>query len=277
MSRWDIVITEYLSFLIAIGRPKTTVVLRRDQLLYLARTINLPFGAVTHKHLIDWFSIHQEWKPETRRSYRSGIRGFFSWAKEIGTIDDDPAAKLPQVSIPKTAPRPAPDDVYQQGLANADARTALMLQLGAKVGLRRGEIARVHTKDLRHGPMGAQLLVHGKGAKERVVPIASQLAVMIAAGAAGHTPHAPTTGWLFPSERGGHISPHWVGQLCSAALPGGWTLHTLRHAFATKAYRGTRDIRAVQELLGHSNPTITQRYTAVDDDAMRAAMMAAIG
>lgn len=55
-----------------------------------------------------------------------------------------------------------------------------------------------------------------------------------------------------------------------------WTLHKLRHRFASKAYRGTRNLRAVQELLGHANVAITERYTAVDDDEMRAAMMAAV-
>lgn len=52
-------------------------------------------------------------------------------------------------------------------------------------------------------------------------------------------------------------------------------MHTLRHRFATRAYRGTRNIRAVQELLGHSSIATTQIYTAVDDEEMRAAMLAA--
>lgn len=150
-----------------------------------------------------------------------------------------------------------------------------MLRLAAEAGLRRAEIARIHTRDLRHTASGAQLLVHGKGSRERVVPIAADIAELIALGAGGHTPGLGDKGWLFPSTKGGHLGPPRVGGLCAKALPGIWTVHQLRHRFATRAYRGTRNLRAVQELLGHSNLAITERYTAVDDDEMRAAMMAA--
>ncbi|KAA1251740.1 tyrosine-type recombinase/integrase [Mycobacterium simiae] len=61
----------------------------------------------------------------------------------------------------------------------------------------------------------------------------------------------------------------------AGALPEHWTAHTLRHRFTTRAYRGSRNLRAVQTLLGHSSVATTERYTAVDDDEIRAAMMAA--
>lgn len=66
-----------------------------------------------------------------------------------------------------------------------------------------------------------------------------------------------------------------VGRLVAAALPDRWTMHTLRHRFATRAYRGTRNLRAVQTLLGHASIATTERFTAVDDDEIRAAAMAA--
>jgi len=275
MSDWDGIIADYVSYMTAIGRPKTTIDLRRYQLAYLAKSLNLPPQKITYDDLIGWFGIH-DWKPETRRSYRSGVRGFFAWAHKNGRIQDDPAVDIPQMKVPKAAAHPAPDTVYRQALLAADSRTALMLRLAAEVGLRRAEVAKVHTRDLRHSPNGAQLLVHGKGSRERVVPITADLAVLIAAGAGGHTAGWGSQGWLFPSIRGGHVSPAWVGTVCSQALPGVWTLHKLRHRFASKAYRGTRNLRAVQELLGHANVAITERYTAVDDDEMRAAMMAAV-
>ena len=118
-------------------------------------------------------------------------------------------------------------------------------------------------------------MVHGKGSKERMVPVSGGLAALIELGAAGHTPGSSASGFLFPGETGGHLSPYWVGILCSRALPGVWTLHSLRHRFASKAFRGSRNLRAVQELLGHTSLDVTQRYCAVDDDEKRAAMMAA--
>ena len=53
-------------------------------------------------------------------------------------------------------------------------------------------------------------------------------------------------------------------------------MHTLRARFATRAYRGSRNLRAVQLRLGHASIATTERYTAVDDDEMRAAMMSAM-
>ena len=85
-----------------------------------------------------------------------------------------------------------------------------------------------------------------------------------------------TEGWLFPAwPAGGHLSPERVGKLVAAALPAGWTMHKLRHRFATRVYRGSRNLRAVQVLLGHASIATTERYTAVDDDEIRAAMMSA--
>jgi integrase/recombinase XerC len=52
---------------------------------------------------------------------------------------------------------------------------------------------------------------------------------------------------------------------------------TLCHRFATRAYRGTRNLRAVQLLLGHASIATTERYVAVDDAEIRAAMVAAVG
>jgi integrase/recombinase XerC len=129
-----------------------------------------------------------------------------------------------------------------------------------RAGLRRGEVARVHTRDLLEGADGALLLVHGKGDKERVVPIADELGESIRHGAAGHTAGASRDGWLFPNGAGGHLTPWHVGNLVVRVLPDNWTMHTLRHRFASRAYRGTRNLRAVQKLLGHESIATTERY-----------------
>ncbi|HET6299160.1 MAG TPA: site-specific integrase, partial [Kribbella sp.] len=55
-------------------------------------------------------------------------------------------------------------------------------------------------------------------------------------------------------------------------LLGDWTGHSLRHRFASAAYAVDRDLRAVQELLGHSKPETTARYVATPDGALRAAV-----
>jgi integrase/recombinase XerC len=155
--------------------------------------------------------------------------------------------------------------VWQEALAQAEPRTRLMLRLAAEAGLRRGEIAQIRDTDIVDGIGGPQLLVHGKGGKARVIPISPDLGKRI----------TEKPGWLFSDGLGGHIGARRVGVLCSEALPGEWTLHTLRHRFATRAYRGTRNLRAVQIILGHASVATTERYTAVDDGECRATMEAA--
>ena len=79
--------------------------------------------------------------------------------------------------------------------------------------------------------------------------------------------------WAFPSPtRASHLTANHVGLLISRALPQGWTAHSLRRRFATTVYAGSHDIRAVQQLLGHSSVQTTQVYVGVDRTALWAAV-----
>jgi site-specific recombinase XerC len=159
--------------------------------------------------------------------------------------------------------------MWQQILATADERTRLMARLACEAGLRRAEVACVHSNDLNQGIDGAELIVHGKGNKQRVLPITVTLAAEIAAYA------SPFGGFLFPGQIDGHISPDRVGHLVSKVMPPGWSMHKLRHRFATRGYAGTGNLRAVQEALGHASVATTQRYTAVAAREIRAVAEAA--
>jgi integrase len=254
-----------------------SIELRRIQLARMARELHAKPPEVTGEMLVAWFGGHTEWKPETRRSDRAAVRGFFAWAYQTKRVPDYLGDALPKIRQPKASPRPAPDHAWRTALLAADARTTLMLRLAAEAGLRRAEVAQVHTRDLLEGVDGAQLLVHGKGQKQRTVPLSDGLAELIRCGAVGHTPGMPERGWLFPRwPEGGHLTPQYVGLLVARALPDQWTMHTLRHRFSSRAYRGTRNLRAVQMLLGHASIATTERYVAVDDSEMRAAMVAAV-
>lgn len=272
---WAAHIESYLLMLASIGRPETTINLRRNQLWHMARSLQRPPDEVQKGHIITWFG-QQKWARETRRSYRSAVRGFFAHLHESGHIDHDPAANLPTVSQESPIPRPAPDAAWLWALEHARPRVELMLRLAAEAGLRRAEVAQVHEHDLDLDAIGPRLLVHGKGARDRIIPISDSLADLIERGPRGHTPgDRSASGYLFPNAAGSHLAPITVGLLITNVLPEGWTMHTLRHRFATRAYRATRNLRAVQVLLGHASVATTQRYLAVDDDEVRAAMLAA--
>jgi integrase len=277
-SGWESAIDNYCRHLAAAGQSGPTINLRRDALTYMARGLGHPPEQVTGDDLVDWFAA-QEWQPETRRSYRGSARGFFAWAYRTGQVPDYLGDHIPSVRIPPPIPLPVPDQAWRDALAAADRRALVMLRLAAEAGLRRGEVARVRIRDLTEGVGGPQLIVHGKGNKIRVVPISDSLADLIRTGSSGHTPELAafgTNGYLFPGSQDGHLTVQYVGDIIRRLLPPGYTMHKLRHRFATRAYRGTRNLRAVQVLLGHSSVATTERYTAVDDDEIRAAMMAAI-
>jgi integrase len=110
------------------------------------------------------------------------------------------------------------------------------------------------------------LRIPGKGGKTRLVPLDVDLADMLLA----------KQGYAFPGKIDGHLSPAYVSRVVSKVLPDGVTAHKLRHRFATRAYRGSNsNLRAVQELLGHSSIATTQVYVSVDADELRQAALSA--
>lgn len=266
---WAPAIGAYLTTLVAAGQSAATIELRRQQLGQMARELNGVPADVTGEQLVAWLGGHPDWSIEHRRGNRSAARLFFLWAYKTRRIPVHIADDLPKIRQPRGAARPAPDHVWRQALLAADPRTTLILRLAAEAGLRRAEISQVHSRDLTESVDGARLLVHGKGNKPRVIPISDSLAETI-------RQVAERDGWLFPNGMGGHLRPYRVAQLAGFVLPDGWTLHTLRHRFCTRAYRGSRNLRAVQVLMGHASIATTERYIAVDDDEVRAAMLSAL-
>lgn len=263
---WEQAIGQWRTALRAAGRPATTIRTRTQHIhqMQAETRARYPWDLDT-RDLLVWLADH-EWKPSTLRAARTSLRSFYSWAHAAGHVERDPAATLPTVRPSPPAPHPLPEDVLTAVLAIAPPREHLMISLAARCGLRRGEVARAHTADVFLGPGGWSLRVHGKGAKERVVPLPEDLARVVL----NREP-----GFVFPGQDEGHLSPLWVGQLVSALLPPGWSMHSLRHRLATRAYHASRDLLAVQQILGHSSPAVTQVYVQLPDDALRRAMLAA--
>jgi integrase/recombinase XerC len=257
--QWAPAIDEWLTSLRAAGQPETTIRTRRQQLSQLATSGHGddPW-AITLDDLTAYMGS-QRWALETRHAHRSALRGFYSWAKRRGHVDVDPALELPKVRRTPPRARPLPEDHAVAALANADEREALMVRLAGEHGLRRAEIAVVHTRDVLADLLGYSLLVHGKGGRTRMVPLDDDVAAAI----------LDAQGYAFPGSIDGHLSPAWVGKLVQRLLPQGWTTHTLRHRFATAAYATSTDVFGVQALLGHASPATTLRYVQLPDDTTR--------
>lgn len=253
----------------AAGRSAQTIETRCEHMRRFARQTGAGApGVVSRRRVEAWAGSH-EWARETRRSIYASLRRFYAWAMESGRVASDPTAALPSVAAGPAVPRPASEAAYRAALAGADTRQHVILRLAGEAGLRRAEIARIGRHDLVRDLEGWTLVVRGKGDRMRLVPLTDSLAgeVRQTLGDGGR--------WLLPSTAGEHLTPRHVGVLASRALPAGVTLHMLRHRFATVVNRSTGDLLAVQWLLGHASVATTQRYVAVDANALRSAAGAA--
>lgn len=259
---WQTAIAAYDAWQVAGGKPSTTRRTRREHLQHLARRVHVGPWEVAPAMLRE-YAAAQPWAPETRRGRRNTLKSFYGWAQRAGHVTENVGDTLPKIPIKQARARPAPDRVYREALMRAGHREALMLRLAAEVGMRRAEVARVHSSDLFDDLVGCSLVVHGKGGRERVVPLPRSLATALA--------DLPR-GYCFPGNDNGHLSPRYVGKLLAALLPEGWTMHTLRHRFATRLYALRSDLLLVQESLGHASPTTTRRYVEYDRARMRSAI-----
>lgn len=225
---------------------------------------------MTLDDLYEWMA-GKRWSRETRRGRKATVRDFYRWAVETGRMKENPADRLPTVKASDPVARPATDEEYAAAIGAADERWTLALRLSAELGLRRAEVASVHSSDVVRGAEGGSWLsVRGKGSKVRRVPLPESLALTL---------RTLPPGYVFPGQvhdehahaaREGHISPRYLGKRLAELLPPGVTMHALRHRFATRAYNVNRDVFTVQKLLGHASASTTQRYVQVSDERMRA-------
>lgn len=261
---WRKSINGWTDTLKAAGLSAQTIKSRRYKMVHLA-TLLMPSGPkdVTTEQIVQAFA-RQQWKPETRKAYRNTISSFFRWLHKSCRRSDDPSLDVPRVKKPHAHPRPCPDRYIAAAMKKATTSEKLMIRLGAECGLRRGEIARVHSDDVVADSAGRSLIVRGKGDKQRIVPLPDDLAGII----------MDARGYLFPGRFGGHVEESYIGDHISRLLPDGYAAHTLRHRFATTAYAATHDLFVVAELLGHESVETTEHYVAMPDGRLREAMAA---
>lgn len=236
-----------------------TITLRRNHLRRLAAEHDLL--DVSEDDLVSFMQGLSHCTSNTRKSLQSSLRSFYRWAQRTGLVEVDPTIGLRRVAPAAAVPKPISEVALAQALAAADEEARLMLLLGAYAGLRRAEIAAVHSDDITD--LG--LMVKGKGRRIRRVPIHPLLAAEL---------HR-VDGYAFPGRWDGEpVTPDYVSHRLEQVLPEPWTPHSLRHRFATQAYQACKDIRVVQQLLGHASIQTTVGYVMVDQDALAAAVNA---
>jgi tyrosine recombinase XerC len=206
----------------------------------------------------------------------SALRTFFKYLVREEIVEANPART---VSTPKKEKHlPAvlqasdvallleqPDTSQTLGI-----RDAAWLELLYASGLRIGELVGIDLDDLE---LRARLVkVHGKGSKERIVPFGSKAEAALRAwlSVRGELVSDVEEEAVFVNHRGHRITTRSVRRLFDeylrdASLRAGISPHTLRHSFATHLLNAGADLRGIQELLGHSSLSTTQKYTHLND------------
>jgi site-specific recombinase XerD len=211
----------------------------------------------------------------------AAIRALYGALLRADFVEANPAELVATPKRESKLPRVLSREEMGSVLDRIPARTPLelrdraMLELTYSCGLRAEEVVGLNTESPDFE--GERLRVEGKGGKTRFVPIGepAQDALRrylergrhVLIGTGGETA-------LLVSKSGRRLHPsdvrrrleRWVRE---AALAGGISPHTLRHSFATHLLEGGADLRAIQELLGHSSLSTTQIYTRVESSWVR--------
>lgn len=211
----------------------------------------------------------------------SSLRSFHRFLQEEQLVAEDVTR---EVAVPK-AGSPLPKAISVAAVeslleaAAGDSATALrdraLLELLYATGARVSEICALNVDDVSDEDV---IRLHGKGDKQRLVPVGSYAREALSAYLVRVRPvfsrRGRHTAALFLGVRGQRLSRQnaWLilrSTAEKAGLDTSISPHTLRHSFATHLLQGGADVRVVQELLGHSSVATTQIYTALTADALR--------
>ena len=204
----------------------------------------------------------------------SSIKNFYRFSSKRNFLFSQDLDLIKNPKLPETLPRSISNDEVNSimdsiGNGRSDweaARDKAILYLMYGAGLRISEALSIYKNQC---PLGDWLRVKGKGGKHRDVPILKIVSDSIQKYLLLLPVEFVDEEFLFIGRRGGKLSPRIIQRLIQKLriklnLPDHATPHSLRHAFATQLLAGGGDLRSIQDLLGHSSLSTTQRYTSVE-------------
>ena len=221
--------------------------------------------------------------PATTARKLAALRQLFRVLHEHGEVPANPADLVPAPKRPAKLPRVLAPDQISALLDRIPATTPLELrdralfELAYASGLRAEELVDLDVSSVSFED--EEVRVEGKGGKTRLVPTGEEALRALARWLERGRPALQTADGpeaLFLSKSGRRLSTSdvrrrlqaWARQ---AAIQGGISPHALRHSFATHLLDGGADLRAIQELLGHSSVSTTQIYTRVESARLKSA------
>jgi integrase/recombinase XerC len=233
------------------------------------------WGTLDHQHVRSYAArIHARGlKGRSIQRRLAAVRAFFTFLQREGALKRNPALDVPSPKARRRLPQTLDVDQMARLLdfkpANVlEVRDLAMMEVFYSAGLRLSELTglRLGDLDLKSG----QARVLGKGSRERIILLGGKAVQALRKWLAERASLAkPDSEALFVGRSGQPLTPRAV-QLRVAeraraqGLPQHVHPHLFRHSFATHLLESSRDLRGVQELLGHANISSTQVYTHLD-------------
>ena len=232
-------------------------------------------------------TLHENYSPKSIARKISSVRSMYKFLVKEDILEENPFL---DIELPKQEKR-LPKFIYPEEIESIfksidtstplSVRNYLILEFLYGTGVRVSELCNVKLNDIDY--YQNTCIIHGKGSKDRIVPLHNRLINEI-------SDYVITTRkdllktkeskYLFLNHHGDNITPRGVRMIINKImLSSGESLkispHTLRHTFATHLLNNGADLRSVQELLGHSHLSSTQIYTKVSKEKLRESYMKA--
>jgi len=246
-----------------------------EDLIEFNASVNKHPGKIDHLDIRSFLAglYQRKLKKTTIARKLASIRSFFKYIHREGVVSQNPAKLVSSPKVPKNIPRfLTVDDIFllmdkPEGDTFKPARDRAIMELLYSSGIRVAELTDIDMNDL--DIKESLLRVKGKGMKERLVPIGSKALEAIKNYLPERISLKKKSPALFLNNRGGRLTQRSVRRILEQYsrminLKGGLSPHVLRHTFATHLLHGGADLRSIQELLGHSSLSTTQKYTHVD-------------
>lgn len=233
-------------------------------------------------------TLHENYSPKSIARKISSVRSFYAFLVREDIILENP---FTEIELPKQEKR-LPKFIYPEEIEGIfktidtttvlGKRNYLIFEFLYGTGVRVSELCNVKLNDIDY--FQNLVLVHGKGKKDRLIPLHGRLineisdyVITTRKDLLKHN-ESKESKFLFLNFRGTNITPRGIRMVINnILLNSGEALkispHTLRHTFATHLLNNGADLRSVQELLGHSHLSSTQIYTKVSKEKLKESYM----
>ncbi len=284
--------SEYLLYIQSVkGYSENTVTGYREDLRHLSDILGFEknIALVTLEDLRECIGIFSKKKYSVTSINRfiASVRGLFSYCKKFNYIEKNPALELKTLKAPKQLPKfMTPQEVDELCAAPEkkellwESRDKAIFELLYSSGCRVSEVANLRLQDFSNGYESA--IVTGKGKKDRRIYLEKDAqdalraylmerdAIFLKSSKKGASP----VDNVFINQKGGPLTSKGIWYIVNrySGVEGTQTQvspHTFRHTFATSMLTNGADIRMVQEMLGHSSISTTQRYTHVTTERLK--------